>query len=116
MLPLEDARQFALSLPEAVEHDHHGFPSFRVRSKIYLTQPDDSYVHVMADEDEIRAAVAEDGEACEEVWWGKRLSAVRVYLDRIEPAHFEELVVDAWRRKAPKTLVKQFDAAQEASG
>ncbi len=114
MLTLDDARRFALSLPEAVEQDHHGFPSFRVRGKIYLTQPEDTYVHVMVEPDEILAAVAEDGEACEEVWWGKRLSAVRVHLARVDPAQFEELVLDAWRRKAPRSMVKAFDAAGEA--
>jgi hypothetical protein len=32
-----DIRRLALALPEAVEMDHHGFPSFRVRGKIFCT-------------------------------------------------------------------------------
>jgi len=31
----EQARELALALPEAVERDHHGMPSFRVRGKIW---------------------------------------------------------------------------------
>jgi hypothetical protein len=32
-----EARAVALSLPEAVEQDHHGRPSFRVGGKIFAT-------------------------------------------------------------------------------
>jgi hypothetical protein len=109
MLTLADARAFALSLPEATEQDHHGFPSFRVRGKIYVTQPTDTYVHVMLDADDIEAAVAESPAACELVWWGKKPSAVRVHLAEADPVIYRELVTDAWRRRAPKTLVEELD-------
>jgi hypothetical protein len=33
----EQARRLALALPEAVEQDHHGRPSFRVAGKIFAT-------------------------------------------------------------------------------
>ena len=33
----EEARRLALALPEAVEQDHHGRPSFRVAGKIFAT-------------------------------------------------------------------------------
>src|ERR1700738_3209212 len=32
-----DIRRLALRLPEAVEADHHGMPSFRVNGKIFCT-------------------------------------------------------------------------------
>jgi len=106
---LDAARRIALSLPESLEQDHHGFPSFRVRGKIFATQPDDAHFHVMVDEAEIRAAAGEWPKACEELWWGKRLSAVRVDLHRANAAMMRELLAEAWRRKAPKTLVRAFD-------
>ena len=37
MTSTEQARQLALDLPEAVEQDHHGRPSFRVAGKIFAT-------------------------------------------------------------------------------
>ena len=64
------AHAFALSLPEAVEQDHHGIPSFRVRGRIFATVPDEDHLRIMVDEGEIRAAVAEDPEAFAELWWG----------------------------------------------
>lgn len=50
-----------------------------------------------AAEREIRAAGAEWA-WCEEVWWGRRLSAVAVLLAECDPEAVVELVQDAWRR------------------
>jgi hypothetical protein len=110
IVKLADARKFALGLPEAEEENHHAFPSFRIRGKIFATQPDDEHFHVMVDPDEIRAAAAESPECCAEMWWGKRLSAVRIELGKAPAPLVRELLSDAWRRKAPKALVREFDA------
>jgi hypothetical protein len=74
MTTLAQARALALGLPEATEPDHHGMVSFRVRGKIFATVPDDTHLRVMVDEMEIRAAVAENPNACQEFYWGKRLA------------------------------------------
>ncbi len=105
MISLAQARRAALAQPEALEQDHHGFPSFRVGGKIFATQPDDRHFHLMVDEARVRAALAIDPAGCEELWWGRRLSGVRVELAQIEPALFADLVEDAWRRKCPPRLV-----------
>ena len=57
-------RSLALGLPEVTEQDHHGIASFRVGGKIFATIPDVDHMRVMLDENEIRAAVAEDRDAC----------------------------------------------------
>ncbi len=100
----DDARRLALSEPEAHEVDHHGFPSYRVDGKIFATLPDGEHLHVMVAEDEIRALAAEQPATYEEKWWGKRLSCVRVNLDRADPTEVAELLADAWLRKAPSGL------------
>ena len=41
------ARQLALALPEAVEQDHHGFPSFRVAGRIFATLPSPDRLRAM---------------------------------------------------------------------
>lgn len=104
-------RQLALALPEATEQDHHGNPSFRVRGKIFATLPDQTHLHVMVGEHEIRAAVAADPAACAEKWWGKRLAALRVNLSVAESAAVRELLAEAWRSKAPPALVRAHDDA-----
>lgn len=61
MSTLDQARRFALSLPETTEEPHFDMSSFRVRGKIFATvPPDGEYLHVFVDEMEIDASVAED--------------------------------------------------------
>jgi hypothetical protein len=101
----EEARRLALALPQAVEQDHHGRPSFRVGGKIFATQWDETHMNVMLDEGGILTAADNHPESCEPVQWGKRLAAVRVDLRRAEPGLLEELLTDAWETKARKRLL-----------
>jgi hypothetical protein len=108
MVSYAEARDMALSFEEAAEEDHHGMASFRVRGKIFATVPDEAHLRVML-EPEMARAVAESDPACEELWWGKRLSGVTVTLAQIEREALAQLLEQAWRRRAPRTLVKAHD-------
>ncbi len=101
----DEARALALSLPEAVELDHHGRPSFRVGGKIFATLWNEGRMNVMLDEGGILTAVERAPDACEQVWWGKRAAAVGVTLARTDRELLGELLTDAWEQKAPKRLV-----------
>jgi len=103
----EQARQLALALPEAAEQDHHGRPSFRVAGKIFATLWDEQHLNVMVDQDGILTAVQARPETCEEVRWGKRLAAVRIALALADAGLVEELLSDAWERKAPSRLSRR---------
>jgi hypothetical protein len=105
----DEARSLALSLPEAVEMDHHGRPSFRIGGKIFATLRDEGRMNVMVDEGGILTAVDAAPEACEKVWWGKRLAAVAVILARTDREHLAELLTDAWEQKAPARLRQPTD-------
>jgi hypothetical protein len=106
MVSRKEARRLALALPEAVEQDHHGRPSFRVGGKIFATQWDDEHMNVMLDEGGILTAVASNPKTYGEVWWGKRRAAVRVDLGRVDADTLADLLADAWEGKAPKRLLK----------
>ena len=95
----------ALSLPEAVEQDHHGRPSFRVGGKIFATLWSAERMNVMLDEGGIRTAIDAAPQACEEVRWGKRLAAVGVTLARAEPELLRAWLEEAWEQRAPKRLL-----------
>jgi hypothetical protein len=101
-----EARALALALPEAVELDHHGRPSFRVGGKIFATLWDEGRMNVMLDEGGIRTAVERAPDACQGVRWGKRLVAVGVTLARADRSLLAELLADAWERRAPRRLVQ----------
>jgi hypothetical protein len=106
MVSAERIRQLALALPGTAEQDHHGRPSFRVANRIFATLWDERSMNVMLDEPGIHTAVQGNPGACEELWWGKRLRAVHVTLDRAEESLAEELLTDAWEHKAPKRALK----------
>lgn len=107
MTTTEQARGMALALPEAVERDHHGRPSFRVTERIFATLWDDCHLNVMLDEPGIFTAVQAAPTACTELWWGKRLAAVQVDLAHAAPTLVGELLADAWERRAPQRLIQQ---------
>jgi hypothetical protein len=104
MVSTDEARHLALSLPETVEQDHHGRPSFRVAGRIFATLWDPDHMNVMLDEPGIRTAVESHPDICAEVMWGKRLAAVRVTLPAADRGLLADLLADAWEGKAPAGL------------
>jgi hypothetical protein len=109
----DQARKLALSLPEATEQPHFELWSFRVRGKIFATVPPDGrHLHVFVDEHAVRSAIRSNPAAFEELMWGKKLAGLRVSLTSARPAVVRDLLIESWRRKAPKRLVAAFDAAQ----
>lgn len=109
MVDRRTAKKLALALPEAEEQDHHGFPSYRVRGKIFATEPDPEHLHVMLDEDGIWAAVRAHPRACEEKYWGSKLAAVRVTLAEVEAPTLEGWLRAAWRLRAPRSLAGELE-------
>jgi len=104
---VDEARSLALSLPETVEQDHHGRPSFRVGGKIFATLWSEQRLNVMLDEGGVLTAVEREPAACEEVWWGKRLAAVGVTLALVDREVLFDLLTDAWEGKAPQRLLDE---------
>jgi hypothetical protein len=99
MVTTEQARRLALALPDAIEQDHHGRPSFRVARRIFATLWDADHMNVMVDEPGILTAVQANPGTCAEVFWGKRLAAVRVDLRAADAELLGELLADAHEQK-----------------
>jgi hypothetical protein len=104
MVSRERVRELALTLPEALEQDHHGRPSFRVAGRIFATLWDEGHMNVMLDEPGILDAVWAHPDACAPFHWGKRLAAVHVDLAAADEALVGELLADGWERRAPARL------------
>jgi hypothetical protein len=102
--------RFSLSLPESTEAPHHDMTSFRVAGKIFATvPPSGDRVHVFIAADEVAAYCAEYPAMVEELWWGKKLSGCRMMLTHPSVTVLRELLILAWRHRAPKKLLAQFD-------
>jgi hypothetical protein len=111
---LGQARRLALSMPEVTEQPHFDMSSFRVRGKIFVTvPPGGTRLHVFIDPLKVEGYVAQDPAAFEPLHWGKRLSGLRVTLAATPEASLAELIEEAWRRKAPKSLIAAFDQRRD---
>ena len=105
-------RDLALGLPEAQERETWGHPTFRVRDKIFLSFGDDdagAVATVKASPEEQAELVAAAPETFGVATHVGRFGWVTVRLERVDPDEMRELVVDAWRRTAPKRAVQAFD-------
>jgi hypothetical protein len=102
----EDIRRLALALPETVEADHHGIPSFRVGGKIFCTiHLDHPRTMVKLDmEDQQNLAAGHPG-VVEPVpgYWGRKGSTF-VWYERADEALIETLLRMAWSNVAPARL------------
>jgi hypothetical protein len=110
----DDVRALALALPETTEQPHFERTSFRVAGKIFATMPPDGEsANILLDEEDARAA-AEASHGVELLWWGRRLTGVRVVLSSVDPAAVEELLDEAWYRRAPRRVAAARVAGRQA--
>jgi len=106
-----EVRAIALGLPEAREQPHFSMTSFRVRGSIFATlTPEREHLHVFVPEGDVHDAVSGQPENCEELWWGQKLDGVRVTLAGSDPDVVNDLLIAAWRQKAPKKLVASWES------
>ena len=107
-----DVRAIALGLPEAVEQETWGHPTFRVRSKMFGTLASDgSTATAKATRSEQAALVHGDPETFFVPQYVGVHGWVGIRVARVDPSELAELVTEAWRMSAPKRLVRAFDEA-----
>jgi len=105
---LDQLRRYALSLPEVTEQPHFDYSSFRVRGKIFVSvPPGGQHLNVFVDEEQRELALAVHAAFVEKLWWGGKVVGLRVELASADGKVVNELVRQAWARKAPKRLARQ---------
>ena len=109
----DDVRRIALSLPETTEKPWFNTPGFRVKDKGFLrirTEAEGGLVVFVADLGEKDALLASDPAKFFTTPHYDGYPAVLVDLAAIEVDELRELITDSWRLKAPKRVLKAFDA------
>jgi len=105
-MDLSDVRQITQSLPEVTEEPHFHRTSFRVRGKIIATAvAEEPFLNVMVGELAREPALAMHPEFVEKLFWGQKLVGLRVDLGKAESTVVSDLLKQAWREKAPKSLL-----------
>jgi hypothetical protein len=103
-------RAMVLGLPGVEEREAWGRPTFRVRDRIFVGMaPDGTTANVKASQKEQAALIASDPATFGVAAYVGRHGWVEVRLDRVDREEMQELVIEAWRRTAPKRMVAEFD-------
>jgi hypothetical protein len=108
----DDALALVRSLPGIEESTSYGTPAIKVRGKLMarLRSEAEGGLVVMCGADEKAALLAAGDPAYFTTPHYDGHGSVIVDLALVDPAQLGELLEDAWRAKAPKRLVAEFDA------
>ncbi|WP_378948368.1 MmcQ/YjbR family DNA-binding protein [Mesorhizobium sp. ANAO-SY3R2] len=106
----DDARRFALALPETIEKSHFGKADFRVRNRVYATLPEsaDAVVKLTPDQQELLASSEPAIFQPVNGGWGRQ-GWTRISLAAADEPTLRSALAMAWRNTAPATLCKAFD-------
>jgi hypothetical protein len=109
----EQVRDWVLALPGGAEVivEEWGHPTLRVNNKMFASgMSGSSTMTVKASKEEQEALIASAPEVYSVAAYVGRFGWVQVDLSKVDRQELHELVIEAWRRTAPKKLVKSFDA------
>ncbi|MBO2461431.1 MmcQ/YjbR family DNA-binding protein [Actinomadura violacea] len=124
MADAEDVRRLALALPHVVEIDSDGF-DFRVGGKGFVwSYPErrpgkprvirtDIAVLYVGDEAEKQALLLGEPERFFTTPGYDGMPLVMLWLGEVDLDRLEELITDAWRMRAPDTLVGDLDGTAD---
>jgi hypothetical protein len=113
-LSYADVRDWVLALPggQEVMVAEWGHPTLRVNNKMFAAgAPDSPTISVKASKEEQAELIAAAPETYAVAPYTGRYGWVTVTLATADPEELRDLVIEAWRRTAPKKLVNEYDAA-----
>lgn len=108
----DEALALAQRLPEVEESTSYGTPAIKVRGKLMarLRSEAEGGLVVMCGLDEKAALLASGDPAFFTTPHYDGYGSIIVDLARVQPGQLGELLEEAWRAKAPKRMVAEFDA------
>ncbi|MFL6205282.1 MAG: MmcQ/YjbR family DNA-binding protein [Acidimicrobiales bacterium] len=114
MVTLDDVRRIALGLPGAFEQESYGGqPSWRTKPRMFawIRDEPEALVVWVESEDEKHALIDGEPEKFSTTPHYDGHPIVLVDLNAVKLDEAIELVTESWRLRAPKKLVKEWDAA-----
>ncbi|TMR97056.1 MmcQ/YjbR family DNA-binding protein [Nonomuraea basaltis] len=111
MVSEDDVRRIALALPETGEKTMYGTPAFYVRGKWFarMREEGDALVLPVASEEEKAGLVAAEPATFFTTPHYDGYAIVLMRLGEVDAEEMGELLVDAWRLRAPKRLAAEYD-------
>lgn len=104
--------EWVLALPgtQEVMVEEWGHPTLRVNNKMFAAgAPDSPSMSLKASKEDQAELIASAPDVYSVAAYTGRYGWVRVELTKVDAGELRELLVEAWRRTAPKKLVKEYD-------
>lgn len=112
MVTVARAREIALGLPEVEEKPAHRIPTFRVGGKLFAgLREKEGYMAIKLDFEDRDFLIAGQPDRFFTNDHYRGYPMVLVRLDKVSRKQLRELLDDAWRRAAPKTLLRRVGDA-----
>jgi hypothetical protein len=111
----EQLREWVLALPgtQEVFVEGWGHPTLRYGDKMFASgSPESAHASVKASLEEQAELIAGAPDVYEVAAYTGRYGWVRVDLTKADPGELRQVVTEAWRRTAPKRVVKAYDSAR----
>ena len=102
-------KKLGKKLPEVEESTSYGTPALKVRKKMFVRLREKDVIVVMVDNDEKEVLLQAEPDVFLTTPHYDGWPAVLVRLSAIEADELEEVLIESWRRVAPKRLLKEFD-------
>jgi hypothetical protein len=110
MATWETVCRLASELPDTTEDTWYGTPALKVAGKGYARLRDDGALVVMIDILEREALMQSDPQTFYVTPHYQDWPAMLINLERVDVEELRELLVESWCRKAPKRLLRAFEA------
>ena len=109
----ETAKALGLELPDTVEGTSYGTPALKVRDKMFARLREDGETLVVWTDFLEREALTQG--APETFFITPHYSdypLVLIALEHVDAEELRELLIESWRQRAPKRVLRAYDAAE----
>ena len=115
MITHDDVRRIALSLPGSFEQESYGGrPSWRTKARMFtwIREDPEALVVWVDSEEEKQALIASEPRTFSTTSHYDGHPIVLVDMEAVDRDEAEELITESWRLRAPKALVREWEAGQ----
>ena len=108
----DDLRRIALSLPDTTERPSYGAPGFRVHDKLFLRirkEKEGGVMCCVADLGEKEMLLATEPEKFFTIPHYDGYASVLLNLEALDEQELTEMIVDAWRARAPAKVLAAYE-------
>lgn len=117
MITVPEIRKFIFSLPESIEIEHWGKPSFRINNKIFAVLQEDGVTLTIKSSHEDRNIYTQmDPKIYTVPESFSNLNYMHMNIELVEKSEAKMLIYKAWSSVAPKKLVKTFNGGKFEEG